>query len=197
MENMLLEKQYHIPYALFKKAFTAFQKKFVYPKTYLLMGILICIACIYGFQILFTDAQDKQVSGIVICICLVLCAVQWYNPKKIRRNLLTAVREIEDDQYKLTIYPDYLEIGTVLPPVSDTVSQQDDLFADKPEDNFSGTRIYYNKGLYLTEYDDFFMLYQTKVMFYVIPKSAFSQEELEIMNVHFSKKLDMKHFRSL
>ena len=30
-EAMLLEKQYKIPFALFREAFIAFQKKFVFP----------------------------------------------------------------------------------------------------------------------------------------------------------------------
>ena len=38
--GLLLEKLYQIPFLLFKTSFTAFQKKFVYPRVYLTMGVL-------------------------------------------------------------------------------------------------------------------------------------------------------------
>ena len=39
------------------------------------------------------------------------------------------------------------------------------------------------------------MIYQTKTMFYVVPKEAFSAEEQEVLRVHFSQKLE-KNFSS-
>jgi len=188
---LLLEKSYQIPFMLFKKSFTAFQKKFVYPKTYLIMALLAVVIGIYAYFVINGDASQKPVYCTVILVCCVLIGFQWYNPKKIRRNLLVAVKEIEQDQYRIRIYPEYLEIGTILPPEdSASDSDTDDLFNDTPEDNFSGTRIYYNKNLHVIEYSDFFMLYQSKTMFYVLPKSDFSEEELEILRVHFSQRLD-------
>ncbi len=184
-EGLLLEKSYQIPYALFKAAFTAFQKKFVYPKSYFLMALFSIAAGIYLYVISTGSARPEYFFALFIC--LAVSFIQWYNPRKIRRNLLLAVREIEQDSYRLRIYPEYLEIGTMLPPES---PDQDDLFDDEPEEDFSGTRIYYNKHLHLTEQPDFFMLYLDKTMFYVIPKAVFSEEELEIMRIHFGQKLD-------
>lgn len=188
--EFLLQKQYQIPYELFKTAFTAFQKKFVYPRNYLVISVLFIVCCIYAYFVINGSDSDRPVYCIVILCCLLMCGFQWYNPKKIRKNLMLAVREIENDQYKLSIYPEYLEIGTILPPEESHSDASDDLFDDVPEQNFSGTRIYYNKGLNVHEYQEFFMIYQKKTMFYVVPKSAFSEEELEIMRVHFSQRLD-------
>lgn len=188
--EFLLQKQYQIPYELFKTAFTAFQKKFVYPRNYLVISVLLIVCCIYAYFVINGSDSDRPVYCIVILCCLLMCGFQWYNPKKIRKNLMLAVREIENDQYKLSIYPEYLEIGTILPPEESHSDASDDLFDDVPEQNFSGTRIYYNKGLNVHEYQEFFMIYQKKTMFYVVPKSAFSEEELEIMRVHFSQRLD-------
>ena len=180
--GLLLEKSYQIPFLLFKKSFTAFQKKFVYPKIYLTMALLAVIIGIYSYFVINGTDSQRPVYCTVILVCIMLIGFQWYNPRKIRRNLMLAVKEIEQE---------YLEIGTILPP-EDTAenSDTDDLFNDTPEENFSGTRIYYNKNLHIIEYQDFFMLYQTKTMFYVLPKSAFSEEELEILRVHFSQRLD-------
>ncbi|MDE5792598.1 MAG: YcxB family protein, partial [Oscillospiraceae bacterium] len=193
--EFLLQKQYHIPYELFKSAFTAFQKKFVYPKNYIIIAVLLLVCCIYAYFLVIGSDSDKPVYCIVILGCLLLSGFQWYNPRKIKRNLMLAVREIENDQYKLTIYPEYLEIGTILPLEDNNLNNKnseniDNLFDDIPEENFSGTRIYYNKGLHVHEYQEFFMIYQTKTMFYVVPKSVFSEQELEIMRVHFSQRLN-------
>ena len=189
---LLLEKTYQIPYELFKKAFTAFQKKFVYPRNYLTMGLLAMIIAIYVYFIVIdtTQASQRPMYFMIILVCAVLIAFQWYNPRKIKRNLLLAVKEIEQDQYRIRLYPEYLEIGTLLSPETPGESQQDSLFDDTPEEDFSGTRIFYNKNLHISEYDDFFMIYQTKTMFYVLPKTVFSEEEVEIMRVHFSNKLE-------
>ena len=189
--GLLLEKSYHIPYALFKTAFIAFQKKFVYPRNYLTMGILTLIIGIYSYFLIQGSDEKRPLYCMIILICLLLTGFQWYNPRKIRRNLMLAVKEIEQDSYRIRIFPEYLEIGTILPPEeNDTGNASDALFDDAPEENFSGTRIYYNKNLHVTEYQSFFMLYQSKTMFYVLPKADFSEEELEILRVHFSQQLD-------
>lgn len=194
MDNsgILLEKNYQIPYELFKKAFTAFQKKFVYPRNYCTIVILLFIILVYGYFIATAETSPPPLYFMIIFICLVLIFFQWYNPKKIRRNLLLAIKEIEQDQYRIRIFPEYLEIGTFFSPEdSDNLSEQetDALFDDTPEENFSGKRIYYNKYLSVLEYDDFLMIYQAKTMFYVLPKAIFSEEELEIIRVHFSQRL--------
>jgi hypothetical protein len=194
---LLLEKQYTIPFALFRKAFTAFQKRFVYPRNYAVMAILLIVSGIYAYFVVNGSESDRPFYCMIILLCLVLCAFQWYNPRKIRRNLMQGVREIEDDLYRLRIYRDYLEIGTMLPEeaLPEADRESDALFEDAPQENFTGTRIYYNKDMRVVEYAEFFMIYQKKVMFYVVPKNAFSEQEQEIMRVHFDRALE-KRFKN-
>lgn len=189
--SLLLEKQYHIPFELFREAFIAFQKRFVYPRNYAVMAVFLIVAGVYGWLTATApEGANRQLYCIIILFCLVMAVFQWWNPRKIRRDLMEGIRQIEDDRYCLRLYPEYLEIGTILPPEEGTAgAEHDALFDDVPEEDISGTRIYYNKGLHVAEYGRFFMVYQTRAMFYVIPKDAFSAEELEIMRVHFEKKL--------
>ena len=195
-DGLLLEKQYQIPFDMFRNAFIAFQRKFVYPKTYAIMGVLAVVIGIYAYFIIYGgENANRSLYCIIILFCLVMMAFQWMNPRKIRMNLMEGVREIEDDQYRLRIFPEYLEIGTILPPEDKEAAGADELFDDTPEEDFSGTRIHYNKGMHMIEYPAFFMIYQQKTMFYVVPKSAFTEEELEIMRVHFAKRLE-KNFSS-
>ena len=189
--KMLLEKQYKIPFDMFRDAFIAFQKKFVYPKSYAIMGVLAVVIGIYAYFIVYGGENvNRGLYCMIILFCLMMMAFQWINPRKIRMKLMEGVKEIEDDEYRLRIFPEYLEIGTILPPEDAKAAETDDLFDDVPEEDFSGTRIHYNKGLNVVEYPAFFMIYQQKSMFYVVPKAAFSEEELEILRVHFSKRLD-------
>ena len=195
-DGLLLEKQYQIPFDLFRNAFIAFQRKFVYPKTYAIMAVLAVVIGIYAYFIIYGgENANRSLYCIIILFCLVMMAFQWMNPRKIRMNLMEGVREIEDDQYRLRIFPEYLEIGTILPPEDKEAAGADELFDDTPEEDFSGTRIHYNKGMHMIEYPAFFMIYQQKTMFYVVPKAAFTEEELEIMRVHFSQRLE-KNFSS-
>lgn len=196
-KNLLLEKQYQIPFDMFRNAFIAFQRKFVYPKSYVIMGILAAVIGVYAYFIVYGgENANRSLYCMIILFCLVMMAFQWMNPRKIRMKLMEGVKEIENDQYRLSVYPEYLEIGTILPPEEAESAESDDLFDDTPAENFSGTRIHYNKGMNVLEYPEFFMIYQQKTMFYVVPKSAFSEEELEILRVHFSKRLE-KTFKTM
>ena len=190
-KSLLLEKQYKIPFDMFRNAFIAFQRKFVYPKTYVIMGILAVVIGIYSYGLItIDDNPNRGLYCIIIIFCSVFLILQWINPRMIRIKLMEGVREIENDEYRLRIFPEYLEIGTILPPENPSDAEDDALFDDAPAEDFSGTRIHYNKGLNVVEYPEFFMIYQQKSMFYVVPKAAFSGEELEIIRVHFSKRLE-------
>ena len=195
-DGLLMEKQYKIPFEMFRNAFIAFQKKFVYPRTYLVMGVLALVIAVYGYFLVYGgENANRGLYCMIMLFCAVMIVFQWFNPRKIRRNLMEGVREIEDDEYRLRIFPEYLEIGNILPPENPEDAAHDELFDDAPTEDFTGTRIHYNKGLHMIEYPDFFILYQQKTMFYVVPKTAFDAEELEILRVHFSQRLE-KNFSS-
>lgn len=194
--SVLLEKQYHIPLELFRKAFIAFQRRYVYPRNGAVMAIFLLAFGIYAYFVVTGAESDRPVYCMIALFCLLMCGLQIFNPLKIRRNLMAAIKEIEEDLYQLRLYPEYLEIGTILPEeeLSEEEKEADALFEDAPEENFTGTRIYYNKAMHVTEHSEFFMIYQKKSMFYVMPKNAFTEEEIEIMRVHFRQRLE-KNFK--
>ena len=187
----MLTKQYHIPYEMFRSAFTAFQKQYVYPRNYTLMAVFLLIAGVYSYYVVEGTDQQRPIYCMIIMLCLVLCALQWYNPRKIRRNLMEAIRGLEDDLYEYRLYPEYMEIGTILPDEELSGQQQetDELFDDVPQENFSGTRIYYSNALKVTEYSEFFIVYMKKSNFYVLPKKDFSEQETELLRTEFAKNL--------
>lgn len=188
----MLTKQYHIPYEMFRSAFIAFQKKYVYPRNYLLMAIFLLIAFIYAYFTAVGTEQQRPLYCMIIMVCVIMCGFQWYNPRKIRRNLMESIRELEQDLYEFRLYPEYMEIGTILPEedLASETQEADALFEDVPAENFSGTRIYYSKALKITEYREFFIVYMVKANFYILPKKAFSEEEIEVLRTEFEKNLD-------
>lgn len=188
----MLIKQYHIPYEMFREAFTAFQKKYVYPRTYLLTCIFLLVAGIYAYAMAYGTEQQRPMYCMIIMVCIIMCGFQWYTPKKIRRNLMESIRGIEGDLYEFRLYPEYMEIGTILPEEELSAEEQeaDALFDDAPQENFSGTRIYYSNALKITEYSEFFIVYMVKANFYVLPKKDFSEEEITLLREEFAKNLN-------
>lgn len=187
----ILTKQYHIPYEMFRDAFTAFQKRYVHPRNYMLMAVFLAVACLYGYYVAIGTQQQKPVYCMIVLFCIVMCAFQWFKPRKIRRNLLEAVRGLEEDLYELRLFPEYLEIGTILPEEEVTQEQQeaDELFEDVPQENFSGTRIYYSKALKITEHSEYFIVYMVKSNFYILPKKDFTAQETTLLRTEFAKAL--------
>lgn len=188
----LLRKQYHIPVEMFRNAFVAFQRKFVYPRNYVMMGIFLLAGVIYAWQVTQCSEQQRPIYCMIVVFCILMIGFQWYHPRKVRRNLMDAVKELEEDLYEFRLFPEYLEIGTILPEdeLTEEQVQADALFEDEAQENFSGTRLHYSKSMKVMEYKDFFIVYMVKVNFYVIPKNAFTEEEIELLRSEFSKNLE-------
>lgn len=180
-DNNKLEKEYKIPFETFKEAYTAFQKKSVYPKSYLFMGLFIVIAVIY--IIAAVKDPSNMLAYVLIFICLALAAREWYNPRKIRRTLLDTIKNegLENEVYKIEITDDHIDISTL--PRDDVENSEERPETDREDEDAppEKSRIPINSDLSVLEYDKFFLLYVRKSMFYVIPKMEFSDEELEII----------------
>lgn len=179
MEQKIFEKEYSIPYELFEKAFTQWQKKFVYPKTYTISILFLAVAVVY----IISAVRDPSsvMAYVMTALCLGLSAVNWYNPKKIKRSLLETVRTMSDELYRMTLYDTFIEISTVIPAEdSGENTAEKEIFGDDPPETVESSKLYFNNGLKILEYDEYFIAYQVKELFYIIPKSGFSDGELEI-----------------
>lgn len=179
MEQKIFEKEYPIPYDLFEKAFAQWQKKFVYPRTYIISLLFLILAVVYIISAL--KDTSNLMAYVMTALCLGLSAVNWYNPKKIKRSLLEAVKSMSDELYRMALYDTFIEISTVMPAEnSDENIAEKEIFGDAPPETIESTKLYFNNGLKILEYDEYFIAYQVKETFYIIPKSGFSDGELEI-----------------
>ncbi|MBO5383017.1 MAG: YcxB family protein [Ruminococcus sp.] len=191
MEEKFLEKEYNIPYEIFGEAYTDFQKKYVNPRNYILMGIFIALGFVYVYSAL--KDPNNTIAYLLMVVCFAFAGINWYNPKRIKRSLMEGIRGIENEKYKLELFESHIEISTLVPPeeieeVDENNIDSDherELFGDKPDEVAESSKLYFNDRLKIVEKDKFFILYQLKELFYVVPKSGFSDDELEI----FRKKI--------
>lgn len=186
MEEKLLEKEYSIPYEIFGEAYTEFQKKYVNKRSYILMGIFIALGLVYVWSAI-KDPSNTLVYLLMV-VCFAFAGINWYNPKRIRRTLMEGIKGLEDEKYRFELFESHIEISTLIPEKEDENDKENDinseleeeLFGDSPDEVSESSKLYFNDRLKISEKDNFFMLYQLKELFYVVPKSDFSAEELEI-----------------
>lgn len=186
-ENYKLEKEYTISYDLFRKAYREFQKKNVYPKSYLFMGLFLVIGVIYIAAAI--EDPSSTLSYVLIFLCFALAFREWYNPRKMRRNIVDTVREMGELRYGLHIDDENVEFSTL--PIDDVENSGDDE-DNEPEELPEATVIPINGELSVQEYDEFFLLYQGKRNFYIIPKEGFTEYELETV-----RELNLRSEQSL
>ncbi len=86
---------------------------------------------------------------------------------------------MSDELYRMTLYDTFIEISTIIPQESEDDSEKE-IFGEDPPETVESSKLYFNNGLKIMEYDEYFIAYQAKESFYIIPKSGFSDGELEI-----------------
>ncbi len=195
-EEIILERRYSIPYEMFGKAFDSFQKRFVYPRNNIIAVILLIAAAANIYSII--KGNGSTMGYVLVLACVALAFVNWYNPRKLRKNLMESIKGIEGDVYRLRLMPDKLVIGTVLEPESAEPKLKEEyeaVFEDTPApEQIADSEIYLTKDVFVMDKPDFIMVYLKRAMFYVIPKKDFSEEEVTLMQLHFQKQLE-KNYR--
>ena len=201
-QKPVLTRSYHIPLSMFDHAFRNFQKKFVYPRNLILTVLLAAVGGWYVYAQI--KKPDGKLGYLMIMVCLAMILITWYNTFKIRRTLMDAIKEIEQDTYELTVYPDGLSIlakdaeGMPFAEAEEASAEEtapaqegtekaeengfQDIFDEKPASAASSqkpTEIELDRYVKTYEYPDYFMVYLTAAKnFYLIPKKDFSDAEL-------------------
>lgn len=185
MEQIKLEKIYKISNNMFREGFTAYQKKFVYPKNYLFMAVFFVLALnfVYGA----VKAPENYFAYIMIAVCLALMVKEWINPRRMRRAVIDTIRDIGEQEYKITVGDGWVEFSTSEQENVENLVENENATEfstiqreDVENEPVPPTRIE-NDRLKILEYDRFFLLADGKIMFYIVPKDDFSQAEIEII----------------
>lgn len=173
--NIKLEKTYKISADIFRDGITAYQKKFVYPKSYVFMCVFLVLTAnfVYGA----VKAPDNLLAYLLVVVCLVLAIKEWYNPRKMKRNILDTLRQMGESEYKIIIREGFVEFSTI---------QRGDV-ENSDDETIPPTRIQTGENIQILEYDRFFLLIDNKAVYYILPKEYFSDEETEIIRSLDSK----------
>ena len=195
-ENYKLEKEYKVPADTFRDAYLEFQKKYVYPKSYIYMAVfsVIAVALIIFGILAMHDASKKQkyIMYLAFVAACVFAFREWYNPRKMRRNLTDSVRALGEPVYKIGVGEKFVDISTVSDDLSNIAeaaeTKEDGESEEEKADDITETdplpektRINIDDGFQLMEYDRFFLMLAGKEMFYILPKDGFSESELKIV----------------
>ena len=203
-DTPVMERRYHISLQMFDDAFRAFQKKYVFPRNAVISVILLALAGVYVHAILRDSSNTLAYLLCVACVAIVLNT--WYNPLKLRRAVHNALKDIEQDEYRLRVYPDGLIVSTEDVPAA-AVAAEEEEESPEPEAKESGngfeeifpetpasaaepvepTEIPFGRDVKIHEFPEYFMVYLVKRNFYVIPKKDFSESEISQLRELFSK----------
>lgn len=185
-DNYKIEKDYKVSCDMFREAYYAFQKKFILPKSYVYSAIFFVMAVI--FIIAAVKDNLNYLTYLLIAICLAFGMREWYNPRKLRTNLVETVRAMGEPLYRIGIADEYIDISTAEEPEYDDTEVDEGDFPEELDPLPEKTRIVINDELDILEYDDFFLFMQGKTVFYIIPKDIFNESELEtVRNIKGSK----------
>ncbi|MDE6797158.1 MAG: YcxB family protein [Ruminococcus sp.] len=167
-DNYLFEKNYSVPFEIFREGYIEFQKKFVFPQANLTAVAFLILAGVFIFSVIEDNSQ--YFAYLLIFVCLAMAVRQWYNPRKLRSNLFESFHLTENAVYRISVTEKYVDISTVS---TGEESEDDDL----PEKS----RIPIDENFSVLEYDKYFLIFSGKVIFYIIPKENFSGNENEIL----------------
>jgi len=184
-EKYKLEKEYSISANTFREGYLAFQKKYIYVKSYIFMGIFTLLAA----DFIYAAVKDPKnyFAYLLIVICLSLAFREWYNPRKIRRSLVDTVKELGEPVYKIGVGESFVDISTVSVPdgieeeTGEGETEPDESSVSEKSDLPEPTRIPADEKMNILEYDEFFLLIYGKAVFYIIPKENFEEKELEVI----------------
>ena len=184
-EKYKLEKEYSISANTFREGYLAFQKKYIYVKSYIFMGIFTLLAA----DFIYAAVKDPKnyFAYLLIVICLSLAFREWYNPRKIRRSLVDTVKELGEPVYKIGVGESFVDISTVSVPdgieeeTGEGETEPDESSVSEESNLPEPTRIPADEKMNILEYDEFFLLIYGKAVFYIIPKENFEEKELEVI----------------
>lgn len=173
--NYRLEKEYTIPFEIFRDGYTAFQKKFVFPSANITAVAFIILAGVFAVSIIQDSSQ--YFAYLLLMVCVAMAVRQWYNPRKLRRNLFDSFQAIGETVYKISVGEKYADISTVC---TQKVENSDDEEWDS-EPLPEKSSIPFDENFLMLEYEKFFLMFSGKTVFYIIPKEDFSESEIEIL----------------
>ncbi len=173
-------------------AFKQFQKKYVFKKNLIKSVLFLILLGLFIDQVV--RKPDYTMGWVLITICAAFLFLIWYNPYKIRKNLMKALKEIENDVYEFELYPEYFSIKTLYFSDNDEVTSLSQL-EENEEDQITPSEVaprevYFDKeDVAIDEIEEMFVIYIKKQTLYSLPKRIISSIQQEEMRKIFTDKV--------
>ncbi len=165
------------------RAFLTFQKKYVYPHNIKVTVAFGIVAAVFIASIIRNP--DGYLNYVLGFICLFMIALTWYNTFRIRKYLVKALKVLEDDKYRFTLYDGSFVIETL------ETSADEDEDAPPIEPN---TVLFEETQVSVIENDEMFVIIVKKESIYVLAKRLISDEQQALLRDNLSKQLSDNYF---
>ena len=184
-EQPMLVVDYDVKNEEEDRAFRAYQKKFVYPHNWKVTAAFAVVAA--AFIVSIIKYPGGYLNYVLLAICLVVIALTWYNSVRIRKYLVRALKELEDDRYRFTLYESGFMIETI---VSEEEKKSEDYVPIKPRRVHLGDNSDKNNDtVEVIENDEMFIIIIEKETLYVLSKRLLSQQQQEVIRDKFTGEL--------
>ena len=94
-----------------EEAFTIFQQKYVYKRNFVVTGLFTIVAVMFAVSIIKNPAG--YVNWVLCFVSLVMIFTTWFNTFRVKKYLMRALKSLEDDKYRFSLYDDCFKIETV------------------------------------------------------------------------------------
>ena len=176
----LAEGEYYSDRELILKGFRVFQKKYVTKNTVIQLILVVLAVMVTAVNIAdcYARGQDYVFQVFLIFFCLAIGFILWRRPKDTYNKLEKALGELEGVKYGCEVWSDRLVISTLEDPLLKGEDAESEEKAADGDDTPPATVIHTtNGGVEIVECDDMYVVYIRKINVYVIPKTAFTDEE--------------------
>ena len=124
-------KPYTIDWHYYQEGFTVFQKKYVLLRNRIMM--LVFAVLLVSFIVSAATDPSNKMAYFLMMLCLAAICMLWYNPRKQKRLILDAVRELEGEQYTASCDGKVLRPKAAIAQPAETTQQEDAPEADEAE----------------------------------------------------------------
>lgn len=174
------------------KGYKVFQKKYVV-KSLIPRLLLAALAIASSIMMIISDPGGKMP---VLCLMIALCVTIYFISQPITnsKNLRKGLDSISGTEYQAEFYTDKVKISTVnfqsdiveIEKVEDTSEQNVQteadiaIYGEKEAEEIPATIIHLDQPIVdLLDKDDMFILVVNKSYVFIIPKSAFTEDEVQ------------------
>ena len=193
--ELLAKGQYESNAEQILKGYKVFQKKYVV-KSLIPKLLLAALALASSIMMIMSDPNGKVP---ILCLMIALCVTIYFisQPVTNSKNLRKSLDSISGTEYDAEIYTDKIKISTVnfqsdiveIEKVEETSEQPQQaeqteadiaIYGEKPAEEIPATIIHLDQPIVdLLDKDDMFILVVNKSYVFIIPKSAFTEDEVQ------------------